>query len=271
MAAERAGLAQEHYRACMLCEHRCGVDRAAGQYGRCQAGAEARVWRHRVEYGEELELIPSHLFYLSGCNLGCAFCVQGPEAFDSSHGHPLEGRWLGEAIRWGSRQGARNLQWIGGEPTIHLPAILAATAQCSRLPPIVWKSNFFATQEAWDLLDGLIDLYVADFKFGNDVCARRLAGVDNYLAVVTRNLLAVASKARLIIRHLLLPGHFDCCYQPMVDWIRRGLPHAALSIREGYLPRWQANRHQELCSPLDRDAAARARALAAENGLNLIE
>ena len=58
--------AQMHYRNCALCEHRCGVDRRAGERGPCKAGDIARVFRHRVEYGEELDLIPSHLFYLSG-------------------------------------------------------------------------------------------------------------------------------------------------------------------------------------------------------------
>ncbi len=229
------------------------------------------MWRHRIEYGEELELIPSHLFYLSGCNLGCAFCVQGAEAFDSSQGRPLEGRWLRETIAWGISRGARNVQWIGGEPTIHLPAILAASVQCGRLPPVVWKSNFFATAQTWDLLDGLVDVYVADFKFGNDACAKRLAGVDDYLAVVTRNLLAVAGKARLIVRHLLLPGHFDCCYRPIVDWMGRWLLRVPISIREGYLPSWQAGQHEELTRALDRQTGARAHALAAECGLNVIE
>jgi len=241
IAAQRADLAQRHYRACTLCEHRCGVDRFVGQRGRCRAGVDGRVWRHRIEYGEELELIPSHVFYLSGCSL-----------------RAREGRWLRETIDWGLGQGARNVQWIGGEPTIHLPAILSASAACDRLPPVVWKSNFFATEETWDLLDGLIDVYVADFKFGNDRCAKRLAGVDDYLAVVTRNLLLVAGRARLIVRHLLLPGHFDCCYRPIVDWMGRSLPHTAISIRDGYLPSWRAGRHQELRGPLDRHSAAQA-------------
>jgi len=271
IAAQRADLAQRHYRACTLCEHRCGVDRFVGQRGRCRAGVEGRVWRQRIEYGEELELIPSHLFYLSGGNLRCEFCVQGAEAFDPLQGRALEGRWLRETIDWGLGQGARNVQWIGGEPTIHLPAILSASAACDRLPPVVWKSNFFATEETWDLLDGLIDVYVADFKFGNDRCAKRLAGVDDYLAVVTRNLLLVAGRARLIVRHLLLPGHFDCCYRPIVDWMGRSLPHTAISIRDGYLPSWRAGRHQELRGPLDRHSAAQAYALAVDSGLNVIE
>jgi putative pyruvate formate lyase activating enzyme len=232
---------------------------------------EARVWRHRIEYGEELPLIPSHLFYLSGCNLGCEFCIQAGEAFDPSRGRPLEGRWLRETIDWGIGQGARNAQWIGGEPTIHLPAILAAIAECGPLPPMVWKSNFFATEETWDLLDGLIDVYVADFKFGNDGCAKRLAGVADYLAIVTRNLRIAAGKAPLIVRHLLLPGHFDCCYRPIVDWMKRWLPRTAMSVREGYLPSWRAYRHEELRRTLERQCGARARALATQRGLKIID
>jgi putative pyruvate formate lyase activating enzyme len=121
------------------------------------------------------------------------------------------------------------------------------------------------------LLEGLIDVYVADFKFGNDACGKRLGGVDDYLEIVTRNLLIVAPQARLIVRHLLLPGHFDCCYRPMIDWMHRWLPRTAISIREGYLPSWQSGRHEELRGLVDRQSAARAHALAAESGLNVIE
>ena len=55
-------------------------------------------------------------------------------------------------------------------------------AGCPDLPPIVWKSDFHGTREAFALLDGVVDVYLADFKFGNDSCARRIAGVENYRA-----------------------------------------------------------------------------------------
>lgn len=271
IAAERVERARRHCRACRLCEHRCGVDRAAGERGRCRAAVEARVWQHRVEYGEELDLIPSHLFYLSGCNFRCAFCLQGDEAADPSVGLSLAGPWLRETIRWGSGQGARNVQWIGGEPTVHLPAILAAASQCDCEIPVVWKSNLFGTPEAWELLDGWVDVYVADMKFGNDACAQRIAGIERYMSIVTRNLLTVSGRGRLIVRHLLLPGHFDCCYRPVVEWMRRSLPRVPFSVRDGYIPHWHAREHVELCGPLDRQYAARARALANDRGLEVIQ
>src|SRR5262249_26299937 len=132
---ERLNQAREHYRSCLLCEHRCGVDRLAGIRGPCKAGSEARVFRHRVEYSEESELIPSHLFYLSGCDLRCVFCIAEQMAFDPRQGRVLTADFFSEAVAWGRQQGARTLQWVGGEPTIHLPAILEVMASSFSLPP----------------------------------------------------------------------------------------------------------------------------------------
>jgi len=94
--------------------------------------------------------------------------------------------------------------------------------------------------------------------------------VDGYMRIVTRNLSRVAEKSRLIVRHLLLPGHFECCFRPIVDWLRRNLPTTPLRIMTGYLPRWRAASRRELAAPLARGEGDRAIALAKENGLELI-
>jgi putative pyruvate formate lyase activating enzyme len=268
--AEAAQRAQTHYRHCLLCEHACGVDRTAGQRGPCKAGAEARVFRHRIEWGEELELIPSHLFYVSGCDLRCAFCIAEANAFNPHAGELLTPQFFQRAVAWGSGQQVRTLQWVGGEPTIHLPAILSAMEQCPSLPPVVWKSDFYGTPAAFDLLHGVVDTYVADFKFGNDACAQRIASVDNYLAVVTRNLLLAAGQTNLIVRHLILPGHRDCCFRPIVSWMAAHLPQAKFSLRDGYLPKWRAGQLAELAAPLRPAEALAAREIATATGLNLI-
>jgi putative pyruvate formate lyase activating enzyme len=110
-----------HYHNCQLCEHRCGVDRAAGELGFCKAGTVPHLFRHRIEYGEELELIPSHLFYLSGCDLRCAFCIAGINAFDPSRGKPLTSEAFNQAVAWGRQRGARNIQWVGGSQPFTSP------------------------------------------------------------------------------------------------------------------------------------------------------
>ena len=267
---ERLIRAEQHWHSCSLCEHRCGVDRLAGARGPCRAGTEARVFRHRVEFGEELELIPSHLFYLSGCDLRCSFCIAEANAFNPAVGTELTAEFLTQAIPWGRQHGARNLQWVGGEPTIHLPAILRAMAGCGDRSHIVWKSDFYGTPAAFDLLRGIADTYVADFKFGNDACAARLAKVERYVATVTRNLPIAAKQGNLMVRHLLLPGHFDCCFRPIVDYMAHELPDTKFSIRDGYLPRWQARRYDELAHPLDANLADAARDLAMSKQLNVV-
>ncbi len=83
--ADRLASARRHYASCALCEHRCGADRTSGERGPCKAGAEARVYRHRIEYSEESDLIPCHLFYLSGCDLRCVFCIAEANAFAPNH------------------------------------------------------------------------------------------------------------------------------------------------------------------------------------------
>jgi putative pyruvate formate lyase activating enzyme len=230
-----------------------------------------RVFRHRVEYGEETELVPSHLFYLSGCDLRCAFCIAGVNAFDASRGRELSGAFFNDAVAWGRAQGASNVQWVGGEPTIHAPAILEVMAGCSDLPPVVWKSDFYGTPEAFDLLRGAVDVYVADFKFGHDACARRLAGVEDYVRIVTRNLLRVAGDARLIVRHLLLPGHAECCYEPVARWLKANLPDSRFSLRDSYLPSWRSKQFADIARPLAPEAGERARDFADSLGLEVIQ
>jgi len=269
--ARRARAAQPHLRHCLLCEHRCGADRAAGARGPCKAGPTARLFRHRVEYGEELELVPSHLFYLSGCDLRCAFCIAGVNAFDPARGEELTAERFTAVVAWGRARHARNVQWVGGEPTIHLPAILEVMSRCPDLPPVVWKSDFHGTPEVFELLDGVVDTYVADFKFGNDACARRIAGVEDYVRIVTRNLLLAAGRARrLIVRHLLLPGHAACCYEPIVRWMSGNLPGVPFSIRDGYLASWRAARSAELGRTLEPGESKAAYALASRYQLAVI-
>lgn len=261
---------ESHRSACALCEHRCLVNRRTGERGPCRADNVARVFRHRVECGEEPELIPSHLFYLSGCDLRCAFCIAEANAFDPRRGQVLTPDFLNAALAWGRTQGARNLQWVGGEPTIHLPAILDVLDECPDIPPIVWKSDFYATPEVFEILDGFVSVYVADFKFGNDQCAQRIARVPDYVRIVTRNLVRARQSQDLIVRHLLLPGHESCCYLPIVEWIAETMPEVKFSLRDGYQPRWLAGSHAELAVPLPSEAGQRARDLALQKGLNVI-
>ncbi len=193
-------------------------------------------------------------------------------AFDPRRGQTLTADFFEKAVATGREQGAWTLQWVGGEPTIHLPAIFEAMAGCEDLPPVVWKSDFHGTHEAFALLDGVVDVYLADFKFGNDAAARRIAGVENYVRVVSRNLTTAAGQGDLIVRHLLLPGHYDCCFLPVAAWLGANLPGVKFSIRDGLSRRVRrADRHAELAGALEPGQGDRAREAAHLAGLRVIE
>jgi putative pyruvate formate lyase activating enzyme len=161
--------------------------------------------------------------------------------------------------------------FLGGEPTVHLHAALELVAALPETAKLVWKTNAHASARARALLDGLFDVWVADLKFGNDACALRLAKVPDYSRVVRENLLWANAHAELIVRHLLMPGHADCCWRPAAEWLAAALPGVKVNLRSGFWPAWHSGRHPELRRAVSGAEDERAREVARELGLHLVE
>ncbi len=276
VARERVELAQAQLADCHLCLHHCGTNRLAGPSGRCHAGANARFFAAQTDVSDELELLPSFAVSLSGCNLRCDFCITGGPSWNPRAGSDLDAARLADRARDALVQGARTVMILGGEPTIHLPALLELVAALPDDACLVLKTNACFTPSARPLLAGLFDVWLPDLKFGNAECADRLAAIPHaadYWNTVTNNLLWMAAEqdtAEVIVRHLLMPGHVDCCWEPAARWLSQHLPAAKVSLRTGYWPAWHAARHPELRLPLARTELNRALALANECRLNLI-
>jgi len=269
-ARRRAQLAREMMRDCHLCAFHCGVDRTQGPAGFCRSDASPRVFRTRLECIGEGGLVPNLVVNLSGCNMTCDFCITGSSSQNGNAGEPLDLQSLAEEIdRYGTS--LRSFKIEGGEPTIHLPAALEIAAIVPRSIKIVWKTNAYASDEALDLLDGIVDVFLVDYKFGNDACARRLAGIPNYIEVVRQNLSWAQTHSTLIVRHLLMPGHFDCCFLPCIDWMAEHTREVPLSLLTGYLPTFRAERHSELTRANRPHEAEHARELVRQRGLQLCE
>jgi putative pyruvate formate lyase activating enzyme len=96
------------------------------------------------------------------------------------------------------------------------------------------------------VLDGTMDIYLTDFKFGNDACALRLCDAPGYLRVVTRNHLMAASQGEVIVRHLVLPGHLECCTFPILDWLAEQMPSTPINVMGQYHPEHNAHIFPEL-------------------------
>ena len=228
-------VAREALRDCRLCPHDCGVNRLDGEHGRCGAGATARVFSAQIEVGDELELIPCFAIAFSGCDMRCEFCITGADSWNPSRGEPFDAASL--AAKAGT---ARTVVILGGEPTIYTPQLLELAAAMPDSVRLVLKTNAYLTQEARSLLAGVFDVWLADYKFGNDMCAERLAGIADYRRPVEETLLWADQGSELIVRHLLMPGHVDCCWGPIAGWLAENLPGVKVSLRDGYWPAWRA-------------------------------
>jgi putative pyruvate formate lyase activating enzyme len=224
----------------------------------------------QVEVGDELELIPTFAIALSGCDLRCDFCLTGAASWNPRAGEPLRPEALGHRAVAALAGGARTVMLLGGEPTVHLPAALELVAAMPATAKLVWKTNAHGSEQARELLDGLFDVWLADYKFGNDTCAERLAGVRNYGGIVRENLLWASQHSELIVRHLLMPGHLECCWRPVAEWLAAELPGVKVSLRPAFWPAWHADRHPELRSTVPTKESARSLELARALGLNLI-
>jgi putative pyruvate formate lyase activating enzyme len=264
-AAAHAALADCHF-----CAHECGVNRLAGELGPCRAGPHARIFSAQVEVGDELELIPTFAIALSGCDLRCDFCITGESSWNSRAGDPVQLEVLVEQGKVALARGARTIMILGGEPTIHLPTALEIAAAMPETAKLVWKTNAHGSPQARNLLDGVFDVWLADYKFGNDDCARTLAKIPDYTRTVRENLLWAAEHSELIVRHLVMPGHLDCCWRPVAEWLATELPGVKVSLRTGFWPAWHSPRHAELRRTVSASASESAFQIAADLGLNLI-
>ncbi len=270
LAGERAHRARAMLADCRLCAHDCGVNRLAGETGLCHAGAGTRFFSAQAEVSDELELIPTFAVAFSGCDLRCDFCITGAESWNSRAGLGFDAAAMAARAKVALENGARTIMVLGGEPTIHLPAALEFVSLVPATARLIWKTNAHGTAPARALLDGMFDVWLADFKFGNDDCAQRLAKVPNYVCVVRENLLWAREHSELIVRHLLMPGHVECCWRPVAEWLSEYLPGVKLNLRAGFWPAWQARRHGELQKSLSVKEVDAAFGLAHELGLDLI-
>ncbi len=225
---------------CRFCAHDCGVNRLAGKTGLCHAGAEARFFCAQTEVSDELELIPTFAVALSGCDMRCDFCITGATSWNARAGTAFDAPMMATRARAALQAGARTVMVLGGEPTIHLPAALEFVSLLPETAKLVWKTNAHGSAQARELLDGMFDVWLADFKFGNDACAQRLAKTPDYVRIVRENLLWANEHSELIVRHLLMPGHVDCCWRPVAEWLAENLPGVKVNLRSGFWPAWHA-------------------------------
>ena len=259
-------------RDCSFCERDCGVDRTHGERGFCGAGRNFSLFSAFPHMGEEPELVPSGTVFTGGCSIRCIHCQNWDISQWKSGGESLSPEMMALQVGELAKAGCRNLNMVGGDPTPYLWDWIETFRQVKDRIATVWNSNSFHSLESAKLLAGFIDVYLLDFKYGNDRCAAEISQASGYWDAATRNNRMAKQYGELIIRVLVLPGHNDCCTRPILQWIHDELgPMTRVNLMFQYRPEWRARERPELSRTLTRGEIDEARKIADEIGLkNLV-
>lgn len=210
---------------CHLCPRQCGVNRLAGESGKCHITQQAVVSSYGPHFGEEAPLVGrygSGTIFFTYCNLRCVFC-QNYTTSQLGEGRPEDKEELAKMMLSLQTQGCHNINLVS--PTHVVPYILEAMEIAVGMGlylPLVYNSGGYDSVETLKLLDGLIDIYMPDMKYSDAKTAEQLSGIKDYPLV---NKAAVKEMHRqvgnlkideqgvaqrgLLVRHLVLPNRIS--------------------------------------------------------------
>lgn len=286
--AARTEHAYQHLADCDLCARYCHVDRFKTTQGAvCRTGAAAVVNSFGPHHGEEYPLRGIHgsgTIFFSWCNLRCVFC-QNWEISHKGQGHEVTPQALADMMLQLQAQGCHNINFV--TPSHVVAQIIAAVhiaAQQGLDVPLVYNTGGYDSPEALALLDGIIDIYMPDMKYGDSGIARKYSRVRNYVEV---NFNAVTEMHRqvgdlhldengvaqrgLLVRHLVLPGNLASTEAVIAFLSAEISKNTYLNLMDQYRPCYRADENPPLDRPLSEDEYRQALGLAEKYQLSRLD
>ncbi|PKM40485.1 MAG: radical SAM protein [Firmicutes bacterium HGW-Firmicutes-9] len=237
--------------ACMLCPRKCGAARSI-QRGVCGADDQVRVAKIMLHQWEEPFISGtrgSGTVFFSGCNLGCVYC-QNHEIRDGGIGEVYDVAALADAYLKLQQDGAHNINLVTAAPYVPDVAESLRLAKALGLTiPVVYNSSGYECVEAIHSLEGLVDIYLPDYKYITPLLAQKFSTAPDYAAIASPAITEMfrqvgdlvldetgVAKRGLVIRHLILPGCVDDS-RKVLDEIVRILPLTThISLMSQYTP-----------------------------------
>jgi len=279
--------ANEMLLSCEICPHRCRVDRRHGELGICQTGVKPVVASFGPHFGEEDPLVGergSGTIFFSYCNLFCIFC-QNWEISHGGEGEEIDLEDLAAIMLRLQAQGCHNINFV--TPSHQVPMILAALPQAiagGLRVPLVYNSGGYDAVETLRLLDGVIDIYMPDFKFWEETVAAALCNAGDYPEVARQALkemhrqvgdLALDERGiayrGLLVRHLVLPDGLAGTREIMRFLAQEISPQTYVNVMGQYRPCGQAYQHPSLAKFLTAQEHREAQQMAREAGLTRLD
>jgi putative pyruvate formate lyase activating enzyme len=256
---------------CHFCERKCGADRTRDDKGWCKLGSESRVSSAFLHTGEEAPLVPSGTIFFSSCCFGCVFCQNNDISTNPNSGHTVDVKKLAAVAETLFRDGALNINYVGGDPIPNTHTILGSMKHLTSNVTQLWNSNLYCSEDTMRLLGDVFDVWLPDFKYGNPECAERLSGVKDYFSIVSRNHLIAYDNGEVIIRHLVMPNHLECCTIPILEWVAEKMPDCMVNIMGQYRPEhkvlWDKDTFRDIARGVSREEMQRAFETAEELGI----
>jgi putative pyruvate formate lyase activating enzyme len=286
--AERVEQAHAALGECTLCPRNCRVNRLQGETGRCGTADEAVIASYSPHFGEEQPLVGSHgsgTIFLSGCSLGCCFCQNYDISHNPSAGHQVDAEALAAIMLDLQSRGCHNINFV--TPSHVVPQIMAAlmSAYGNGLTlPLVYNSSGYDSLATLKLLDGLIDIYMPDFKFWQNTSGQKYADAPDYPEVCRQAVTEMHSQvgelqidedgvARqgLLIRHLLMPGGIEET-KAILEFIARHIStNTYVNVMDQYRPCGTADSFAELRSSISHELYSEALDHARKAGLKRLD
>lgn len=279
----RAQIAKKLLASCQVCPRKCRINRLKGEKGFCQMGANPVIASSGPHFGEERPLVGSNgsgTIFFTSCNLACAYC----QNYDISHhriGEKVSVEDLAQIMINLQGLGCHNINFVS--PGIWAPQIIEALFSARKKGlkiPLVYNSGGYDSVETLKLLDGLIDIYMPDFKYSDSGLAKKYSQVDNYFEVIKKaiqemraqvgdlkiNKNGLAQKG-LLIRHLVLPNNLAGT-EAVMRFLAQLSKDTYVNIMDQYYPYCQANQYPELNRRLTKEEYRQAVEIAKKAGLH---
>lgn len=214
------------YENCLLCPRKCGINRSTGQTGVCGVSSEIKVARAALHYWEEPCISGkrgSGAVFFSGCSLHCVFC-QNREISDGKEGKVISKERLSDIFMELAGKGANNINLV--TPGQYIPdivwAVNDARSRGMKLP-IIYNTSGYENVTELKLLEGIVDVYLPDFKYMDSTLSARYSRAKDYPSVAKQALSEMVRQQPdvviddatgfiqkgVIVRQLLLPGHVN--------------------------------------------------------------
>lgn len=284
---EKVRLSEEILKRCALCPRNCKVDRTSGEIGFCRTGNKPFVASWGPHFGEERPLVGrlgSGTVFFSFCNLGCIFC-QNWTISHLGEGNEISFEKLAEIMLEIQDMGCHNINLV--TPTHQMPMILRSIAIASEMGlniPIVYNCGGYESLEAIKILDGVVDIYMPDFKYSDPQMALKYSKAKDYpekakaaikemhrqvgdLMIDERG---IASRG-LLVRHLILPEGIAGTKE-VVRFIAEEISkNTYINIMDQYYPCYKAFEHPPLDRRITTKEYSEAVKMAMDAGLKRID